>query len=70
MKSGIHPQVHDDATCTCSTCNAVFKVPSTVQEQSVEVCMYCHPVYTGKAQQDMKSDRVQKFRERMAAAKK
>ena len=70
MKSGIHPQVHDDATVTCTTCGATFTIPGTVKEMSVERCRECHPVYTGKEQKEMKGGRVERFRQRMAKAKK
>ena len=68
MKSGIHPEVHADAKTTCQTCKAVFLIPSTIKEQTVEICRMCHPVYTGKKQQEAKGGRVERFRKRMAAA--
>lgn len=70
MKQGIHPEVFQDAKTTCTTCGAVYKIPSTVKEQNVEVCRGCHPIYTGKAQKDIKGGRVERFRKRMAAGKK
>ena len=69
MKAGIHPQVFDDAKTTCSTCNSVFKIPTTVKEVTVEHCCNCHPVYTGKEQKEMKGGRVERFRKRMAKKK-
>ena len=69
MKDGIHPQVHADATATCSTCNAVFAIPGTEKEIKVEICRMCHPVYTGKKQKEMKGGRVERFRKRLAASK-
>lgn len=68
MKTGIHPQVHDEAKVTCTTCKSVFAIPSTVEELSVEVCRFCHPVYTGKKQAEQKGGRVERFRKRMAAS--
>ena len=70
MKSAIHPELHLDAKTTCVSCGAVFLIPSTVKEQSVEVCRMCHPIYTGKAQKDLKGGRIDRFRKRMAAGKK
>ncbi len=70
MKAGIHPEVHKDAKVTCSTCNSVFQIPSTLQEFSVEVCRNCHPVYTGKQQKEMRGGRIDRFRQRMAKGKK
>ena len=69
MKKGIHPEVHKDAKATCSTCKAVYLIPSTVKEISVETCRMCHPIYTGKKQTDMKGSRIDRFRKRMAATK-
>ncbi len=69
MKTGIHPQVHQDAKTTCSTCNAVFEIPSTVKEMTVERCRLCHPAYTGKVQEQATGGRVERFQKRMAAKK-
>jgi len=67
MKAGIHPEMHVKAKVTCSTCNAVFEIPSTLEEASVERCRLCHPVYTGKKQEEAKGGRVERFKKRMAA---
>lgn len=68
MKTAIHPQVHADAVCTCTTCKTVFTIPSTVKELHVEICRFCHPVYTGKKSAEQKGGRVERFRKRMAAS--
>ena len=68
MKTGVHPQVHQDAQTTCSTCGAVFAIPSTVKEQTVETCRMCHPIYTGKKQKEMKGGRIERFRQRLEAS--
>jgi len=39
-------------------------IPSTVKEQTVETCSSCHPVYTGKQQQERKGGRIERFRKR------
>jgi large subunit ribosomal protein L31 len=70
MKTGIHPEVHQDAKTTCATCNTVFLIPSTIAEQSVENCRMCHHVYTGKQQKETRGGRVDRFRKRLAASKK
>ncbi|MBI3619456.1 50S ribosomal protein L31 [Candidatus Peregrinibacteria bacterium] len=70
MKPAIHPTMYGDAKTTCVSCNAVYLIPSTVKKQTVEVCRACHPIYTGKAQKDLKGGRVDRFRKRMAAGKK
>lgn len=63
-------QMHKDATTKCTTCGAVFEIPSTLKSQEVEVCRMCHPVYTGKSQKEAKGGRVERFRKRMAASRK
>lgn len=68
MKTDIHPTVFKNATCKCSTCSTVFEIPSTIEEQTLEVCRFCHPVYTGKKQAEQKGGRVERFRKRMAAS--
>ena len=70
MKSGIHPEVHKDAKTTCTTCGNVFLIPSTVKEQTVEICRMCHPIYTGKKQKDMCGGRIDRFKKRLEAAEK
>ena len=69
MKTGIHPTVHMDAKTSCSTCKTVFLIPSTIKEQSVEVCRMCHPIYTGKKQTEARGGRVERFRKIQALSK-
>jgi large subunit ribosomal protein L31 len=66
MKSGIHPDMHQKAKTTCTTCSAVFEIPSTVESQEVEVCRMCHPIYTGKKQKEAKGGRIERFKQRLA----
>ncbi len=54
---------------TCSTCKTVFLIPSTVPEQTVEVCRMCHPIYTGKKQTEARGGRVERFRKIQAASR-
>ncbi|MDP7477498.1 MAG: 50S ribosomal protein L31 [Candidatus Peribacteraceae bacterium] len=70
MKAGIHSEIHQKAKITCSSCDSVFEIPTTVAEMTVEKCRNCHPVYTGKEQQAATGGRVERFRKRMAAQKK
>lgn len=70
MKTGVHPTVYKDAKTTCVNCKSVFLIPSTVEEQQVETCRMCHPIYTGKQQKDLKGGRIDRFRKRMAAGPK
>ena len=58
------------AKTTCTSCKAVYEIPSTIEKQSVEVCRMCHPVYTGKAVKEARGGRVERFRKRQAAEKK
>ena len=69
MKTGIHPQMFKDAKTACSTCKAVYLIPSTVKDQQVEVCRACHPIYTGKKQTEARGGRVERFRKIQAASK-
>lgn len=70
MKSAIHPQVFQDAKTTCSSCGTVYKIPTTVKEQTVEVCAACHPIYTGQYRGVMASGRVDRFRKLQEASAK
>lgn len=45
-------------------------IPSTVKEQSVEVCRMCHPVYTGKKVTEVRGGRIDRFKKRLSAQKK
>ncbi len=65
MKTGIHPTMHADAKTTCTNCNTVFEIPSTVQAQTVETCRNCHPVYTGKKQTTRTGGRIDRFKARL-----
>lgn len=69
MKAAIHPEVHDGAKTTCTTCGAVFLIPSTIKEQSVETCRMCHPIYTGKKVTERRGGRIDRFKKRMEAKK-
>ena len=66
MKADIHPQVFKEAKVTCTSCKAVFTIPSTKKENQIEICSNCHPVYTGKYRDISSSGRVERFRKRMA----
>jgi large subunit ribosomal protein L31 len=65
MKNGIHPTVYKGAKTTCSTCSSVYLIDSTMKEQIVETCRNCHPIYTGKAQKDLRGGRVDRYKARM-----
>ena len=67
MKNDIHPTYYPDAKITCA-CGASFEVGSTEKAIHVEICSMCHPYYTGKEKLLDTAGRVDKFRQRMAAA--
>ena len=69
MKPKIHPKYYKDATITCS-CGNVFKVGSTVETLEVEICSACHPFYTGKKKLIDSAGQVDRFKKKMAMAKK
>ncbi len=68
MKAEVHPQLFAKAKTTCSNCGTVYLIPSTVEEQTVETCRMCHPIYTGKAQKDLKGGRIDRFKKRAEAS--
>lgn len=62
--------MHQGAKVTCTSCKAVFTIPSTKKEIQIEICSNCHPVYTGKYRGVTSSGRVERFQKKMASAKK
>ncbi len=62
MKKDFHPKMFSDAKTTCTSCSAVYAIPTTVKAQQVELCSNCHPVYTGEYRGIMVSGRVDRFR--------
>jgi large subunit ribosomal protein L31 len=69
MKKDIHPNYFTNATVTCA-CGAVYKMGSTKEKSSVEICSQCHPVYTGNEKVLDTAGRVEKFKARKTASKK
>jgi large subunit ribosomal protein L31 len=69
MKKEIHPEFHKDAKTTCA-CGASYEIASTVKDQEIEICSACHPFYTGQEKVVDTAGRVEKFKARMAKAKK
>jgi large subunit ribosomal protein L31 len=69
MKAEIHPKYNLDTKVTCA-CGNSFDVGSTVEKIEVEVCSACHPFYTGTEKVIDTAGRVEKFKARMAKAKK
>lgn len=69
MKTEIHPKYYTNAKVSCA-CGATFLVGSTIEKIEVEVCSACHPFYTGNEKIIDTAGRVEKFKARMAKAKK
>lgn len=57
--------MHAKAKTTCSTCGAVYLIPSTIDEQIVETCRMCNPAYTGKQSTERRGGRIDRFKSRL-----
>lgn len=69
MKTDTHPTYFPEASVTC-VCGRTFKVGSTQEKISVEICSACHPFYTGNEKILDAAGRVEKFKARRTAATK
>lgn len=69
MKAETHPTYFAEAKVTC-VCGNSFTVGSTKESLKVEICSACHPFYTGNEKILDTAGRVEKFKQRRAAAKK
>ncbi|MEK7608169.1 MAG: 50S ribosomal protein L31 [Patescibacteria group bacterium] len=67
MKSNIHPEYHKEANIQCA-CGSKFVAGATKAEIKVEICSKCHPFYTGESKLIDTTGRVEKFKNRRAAA--
>ena len=66
MKDEIHPQYYDThVTCGCGNS---FQTRSTRKELKVDICSVCHPFYTGKLKFVDTAGRIEKFKNKFAAA--
>jgi len=54
----------------CASCGTTFETGSTKQELRIDVCSNCHPFYTGQQRIIDTGGQVERFRRRLAAAKK
>lgn len=63
MKSGIHPQYHENVEITCA-CGNVVVAGSTKKELKTELCSACHPFFTGRQRLVDTAGRLEKFRAR------
>lgn len=69
MKKGIHPKLHE-VTATCA-CGAEYKILSTKEKITLEVCSACHPFFTGKRSSIVDIEgQVDRFNKRYSNAKK
>lgn len=69
MKTDTHPTYFPEAKVTCA-CGSVFKIGSTIDGFSVEICSQCHPFYTGNEKVLDTAGRVDRFKKRQEASKK
>lgn len=68
MKQGIHPE-SAPINVTCS-CGHIFTTVSTLcKDLHVDVCLKCHPFYTGRQKIVDTSGRVDRFRQKYGSKK-
>jgi large subunit ribosomal protein L31 len=66
MKDGIHPEYFQtQVSCGCGN---KFVTRSTRKELKVDICNVCHPFYTGKLKFVDTAGRIEKFKNKFAAA--
>jgi len=66
MKKDIHPQYF--VTSVKCGCGNSFTTRSTRPELKVDICNVCHPFYTGKLKFVDTAGRIEKFKNKFAAA--
>jgi len=67
MKKDTHPTYFPEAKVICA-CGNSFTVGATKSELKVDICANCHPFYTGEEKLIDTAGRVEKFKNRRAAA--
>ena len=66
MQADIHPEyLETKVTCGCGNS---FATRSTRKELKVDICNACHPFYTGKLKFIDTAGRIEKFKNKFAAA--
>jgi large subunit ribosomal protein L31 len=66
MKKEGHPKYFiTQVRCGCGN---TFSTRSTVPELKVDICNVCHPFYTGKLKYVDSAGRIEKFKNKFAAA--
>lgn len=68
MKSNIHPSWNHSCTVTCA-CGNTFATGSNTDTLSTDICSACHPFFTGEMRFVDRQGRVDKFMQKMQAAK-
>lgn len=68
MQKNLHPAWNHSAVITCS-CGNTFVTGSTQDALEVDICSKCHPFFTGEMRFVDRQGRVDKFRQKMEAAK-
>jgi len=69
MKADIHPPYYLQAKVKCA-CGNTFTVGSTKESLDIEICSKCHPFYSGVQKTLDTKGRVEKFKKRLAKARK
>jgi large subunit ribosomal protein L31 len=62
-----HPTTHL-IDVRCSSCGASFRIRSTAEAMSVDVCSNCHPAYTGRERTVARGGRIERFNRRRELA--
>jgi len=68
MKEGIHPG-YKSSKIVCA-CGSVIETHSTRGDFHIEICSSCHPFFTGKQKILDTAGRIERFKNRYAAAPK
>jgi large subunit ribosomal protein L31 len=66
MKKDIHPEYYE--TKVSCGCGNKFTTRSTRKELKVDICNVCHPFFTGKLKFIDTAGRIEKFKNKFAAA--
>jgi len=66
-KTEIHPTYFPEAKTKCA-CGAAYVIGATKEAIEVEICMKCHPFYTGEEKLIDTAGRIDKFKTRRAKA--
>jgi len=68
MKAGLHPE-YKSSKVVCA-CGSVIETRSTRGDFHVDICSACHPFFTGKQKILDTAGRIERFKNRYAAAPK